>query len=175
MNRTIYHISPLRLWVLPAMLLLFAGFIMSLAISDTGNPETRRVAVGTGIFFLIFAGVMFLILQRTRLEFSDEGVKLFQFGYLLETDWDNVSHLYDAPGTEGIVLHRAMVCAGARTLYNHRNTQIKGVNSYTPEQIEALGELRLIPIEAFGYKLKDGLRDELIRRSPSIRANQNHG
>ena len=122
-----------------------------------------------GIFFLAFAVVMYLITRRTRLELSDEGVKLYQFGYVLETDWGNIAYLDDAPDAEGLVLHRPMDHSGAFNLSAFRDTRIKGVALYSDEQIRLNAARRLIPINAFAYRLKSGqLRDDIVRRAPAL-------
>jgi hypothetical protein len=170
-KRTVYHISPLRLWLVPGMLIIIALFFLALPYIEPkpDAPDSGNLIIYMGIFFFVFAGVMYLIMRYTRLELSADGIKLYQFGYKLETDWDNVAHLYDESGVEGLVLHRPMDCQGARTLNNFRNTKIKGVQFYSSEQIQLLVEHRLIPIEAFAYWLKKGqLRDDLIRRAPAL-------
>jgi hypothetical protein len=174
-KRTVYHISPLRLWLVPAMFIIFAIFMLTLAGSDTGTPDTRKIAIYMGIFFLAFAAVIYLILRRTRLVLSAESAKLYQFGYQLETDWDNIAYIYDEPGAEGLVLRRPMDCLGASTLSRFRNVESPGGEFsgggrfYSPEQIQLIAERRFIPIDAFAYWLKKGLlRDDLIRSAPAL-------
>jgi hypothetical protein len=63
----------------------FAGLLL-LAGSDSSTPaNTRNLAMWMGIIFLAFAVIVYLILRRTRLVLSADGVQLFQFGYKLET------------------------------------------------------------------------------------------
>jgi hypothetical protein len=143
--------------------------IFMLALSGSGHPDTRNLVMYIGIFFLVFAAIIYWIVRRTRLVLSDDGIKLHQFGYMLETDWDNVESLYDAPGNEGLVLHRPMDCRGAFRLAALRNTQIQGARMYSDEQIQFIGEHRFIPISPFAYWLKKGqLRDDLAQRAPTI-------
>ncbi len=129
--------------------------------AESGTVETRRLGVYMGIFFLALTAALYLILRHTRLALSDEGIKLFQLGYTLETEWDNVAYLYDKGfGSQGLVLYRPMDCPGAGALGRFRHTQVEGVNLYTDEQIQLIAERRFIPIDAFAYWLKRGqLRD----------------
>ncbi len=111
-------------------------------------------------------------MRYTRLVISERGVKLYQVGYTLETDWANVARLSQRPGAQGLVLHRPMSCRGASVLSAFRSTRTApGVRFYDDEQIALLAERRLIPIDAFAYWLKHGqLREELARRAPALAA-----
>lgn len=168
-KRTVYHIGPLRLWLVPGIFLILALLMLALPFLEPDAPDSGNVIIYMAIFFLVFAVVMYLILRYTRLVLSSDRIELYQFGYKLETDWDNVAYLYDAPGVEGLVLHRPMDCRGAHTLSSFRHTKIKGLDFYSPEQIQYLAEHRFIPIDAFAYWLKKGqLRNDLIRRAPAL-------
>ncbi len=169
-NRTTYRISPLKLWLVPVILIVIAVFMMALPVFNPDVPEsTRYFPVYIGIFFLAFAALMYFILRRTRLVLSADGLELYQFGYKLETGWDNIAYLHDEQGSQGLVLHRPMDCYGAHTLSNFRHTQIKNVNFFTDEQIRFIAEHRLIPLDAFAYWLRKGeLRTDLARRAPTL-------
>lgn len=169
-KETVYHLSPLRMWLTSGMVVIIPIFILALAFSDKpASAHTRNLTIYIGIFFFAFAAVMILILRYTRLALSADGIKLYQLGFKLETDWNNVAYLYDAPGGEGLVLHRPMECRGARLLSIFRNVEVEGVNLYGDEQIRFIAEHRFIPIEAFAYWLKKGqLRDDLIRHAPAL-------
>lgn len=169
-KQTVYHLSPLRLWLAPGILVVIGLFILVLPILDSTAPDnTKNLAFYMGIAFLAFAAVMYLILRYTRLVLSADGVNLYQFGYKLKTDWDNVAVLYAEPGAEGLVLHHSMDCPGARILNDYRHTKIKDENLYNDEQIQLIAEYRFIPLNAFGYWLKNGqLRDDLIHRAPGL-------
>jgi hypothetical protein len=164
-KRTVYHISPLRLWLVPGMLIIIAIFILALPYLEPDAPDTGNFIIYIGIFFLVFAAVMYLIMRYTRLVLSSEGVKLYQFGYKLETAWSNVANLYDMPGAQGLVLHRPMDCRGAKVFGAFRNVG----ELFNEEQIQLIAERRFIPIGPFAYWLKHGqLRDDLIRRAPAL-------
>jgi hypothetical protein len=146
-----------------------AIIFLAVVVSDSNSPDKGNAGIYIVIFLFAFAAIMILILRYARLVLSADGIKLYQFGYKLETDWDNVAYLYDAPGGEGLVLHRPMVCRGASALGRFRNVEIEGVNFYGDEQIQFIAEHRFIPIEAFAYWLKKGqLRDDLIRHAPAL-------
>lgn len=119
---------------------------------------------------------MYFLMRYTRLVLSDDGVKLYQFGYRLETDWSNIAYLDDDSGREGLILLKPMDCSGASTLRSARNLAMKGVGFYNDKQIKLLGEQRFIPIDAFAYQLDRGnLRDDLIHRAPALNNNLNPG
>jgi len=169
-KRSVYHVSPLRLWTVPVIFVVIAVFMLTLTVSNGGTATTRMFAMWMGIFFLAFAGVMYLIISRTRLVLAVDAVSLHQFGYTLETEWSNVSCLYDEPGAEGLVLQESMVCSGASTLAANRYAQSQpGVSFYNEEQIRLIGEHRFIPIEAFAYWMNRGLHDDLTRRAPALK------
>jgi len=165
-SNKVYHISPLRQWIVPGIFLAFAIFLLTLSLSDDGTPATRKLGMFMALGSVGFALVMLLIMRRTRLECSDDGIKLHQFGYKLETDWNNIAYLQDGPGPQGLVLHRPMECAGARTLAAHRHANINNINFYSDDQIQLLAEHRFIPIDAFAHSLTKGpLGDDLRRRT----------
>ena len=164
-KRRVYHISPLRLWLVPGMLIIIALFMLALPYLEPDAPDTGNVNTYMALAFLAFAVVMYLIVRYTRLVLSPEGVKLYQFGYRLETAWSNVANLYDMPGAQGLVLHRPMDCRGAKVFSAFRN--VGGL--FNSEQMQLIAERRFIPIEPFAYWLKHGrLRDDLISRAPAL-------
>lgn len=147
------------------MLIIIALFMMAIPLLEPDAPDTGNPVIYMGMFFLVFAAAMYLLLRYTRLVLSADGVKLYQFGYRLETDWDNVTGLYDMPGAQGLVLRRPMGCPGAAVFGAARN--VGGL--FNEEQTQLIAERRFIPIEPFAYWFKHGqLRDDLIRRAPAL-------
>jgi hypothetical protein len=168
-KRTVYHISPLRLWLAPGIFVIVAVFTPLLVAFDASLSDSRNIGIFMGFFFLAFGVAMYLLLRYTRLVLSADGIKLYQFGYVLETGWDNVAYLDDSPDSEGLVLHRPMDCSGAFTLSAGRNINIKGATLFSAEQLQLIAERRLIPLNPFAYWLKNGqLRDDLARREPAL-------
>ena len=169
-KQTVYHLGPVRLWLVPGIFVIIGLFFGTLPIFDPGVPDnSKTTAFIAGIALLAFAAVMYLILRRTRLVLSADGVTLYQFGYTLETDWDNVAALNDYSGEEGLILHRSMDCPGAVKLSDNRNAQIRGANLFSDEQIQLIAERRFIPLNAFSYWLRKGkLRDDLVQRAPEL-------
>jgi hypothetical protein len=170
-KQTVYHLGPVRLWLVPGILVVIGLFFGTLPIFDPGVPDnSKTMAFIAGIAMLLFAAAMYLILRRTRLVLSAEGVSLYQFGYTLETDWENVAALNDYSGEEGLILHRSMDGPGARKLSDKRYAEIRGANLFNDEQIQLIAEHRLIPLNAFSYWLKKGkLRDDLTQRAPALK------
>ena len=169
-KQTVYHLGPVRLWLVPGIFVIIGLFFGTLPVFDPGVPDnSKTMAFIAGIVMLVFAAVMYLILRRTRLVLSAEGVSLYQFGYTLETDWENVAALNDYSGEEGLILHRSMDGPGARKLSDKRYAEIRGANLFNDEQIQLIAEHRLIPLNAFSYSLKKGkLRDDLVQRAPAL-------
>jgi len=169
-DRKVYRVSPLRLWTVPIIFIVIAVFMLTVARSNAPTASTSMASVGIGVFFLIFAGVIYWIIARTRLVLETDVVRLHQFGYVLETEWTNVSCLYDEAGAEGLILNRAMECPGARTLAANRHAESQpGVSFYGEEQIQLIAQHRLLPVAAFAYWMNRGLRDDLARRVPGLK------
>jgi hypothetical protein len=171
-ERTVYHIGPLRLWLAPAFFILLAGLLLLLAVTTPDDPKSGRALVLTALFLCACAALLHLLLRYTRLVISERGVRLYQIGYTLETDWGNVARLSEQTGARGLVLHRPMQCRGASVLRAFRRVGTPaGARFYGDEQVRLLAERRLIPLDAFAYRLKHGrLREELERRAPSLAA-----
>jgi hypothetical protein len=137
---------------------------MALPYLEPDAPDAGNLLIYIGVSFLAFAALIYLIVRYTRLVLSSDGIKLYQFGYQLETTWDNVSHFYDMPGAQGLVLHRPMDCRGAKVFGAARNVG----ELFSEDEIQLIAERRFIPIEPFAYWLKRGLRDDLNRRVPPL-------
>ena len=170
--RTVYHISPLRLWLVTAFVIALGGLLLVCAALSPAEPDAQNAFILTALLLFGCACLLYLLLRYSRLELTERGIKLYQIGYTLETEWDNVAALYDVGGAEGLVLHRPMQGRGASVLRGFRHTGAgAGVRLYNHEQVPLLAERRFIPIEAFAYWLKHGrLRDDLLRHAPSVRA-----
>jgi len=170
-NQTVYRLGPVRLWLVPGIFVIIGLFFGTLPVFDPNVPDnSKNFAFIAGIAMLVFAAVMYVILRRTRLVLSAGGVSLYQFGYTLETDWENVASLNDYSGEEGLILHRSMDCLGAKKLSDKRYAEIRGANLFNDEQIQLIAEHRLIPLNAFSYSLKKGrLREDLLRRAPALK------
>jgi hypothetical protein len=164
-TRTVYHISPLRLWLAPAIFVILAIATPVIVAYDVSLSKSRNAGIYGGVFFLALGVGMYLLLRYTRLVLSAEGINLYQFGYKLETTWSNVANLYDMPGAQGLVLHSPMDCRGAEVFGAAR--KVGGL--FNEEQMQFIAERRFIPIEPFAYWLKKGkLRDDLIRHAPAL-------
>ncbi len=68
------------------MLIIIALFMMAIPFLEPDAPDTGNPVIYMGMFFLVFVAAMYLILRYTRLVLSADGIKLYQFGYKLETD-----------------------------------------------------------------------------------------
>lgn len=167
-KRTIYHISPVRMWLLPGPLLVLAAVLVvaSFFITDKAG---QAGSVVLAIMFLSMAVLFSPLVIYPRLELSAKGITLRQIGYKLETTWDNVAQLHDVRSREGLILHLPMECRGAFVMRAFSSRSIQYMRIYDDLQRRLLSERRFIPIEAFAYWLKHGqLRDDLARHAPSI-------
>ena len=166
---TVYRISPLRFWLPTGFFIALGVVLLVCAGFSSAEPDSQRAFFLTGLFLFGCAAVLYVLLRYTRLEVSERGVKVYQFGYTLETAWDNVAALYDVAGAEGLVLHRPMEGGGASVLRAFRKTGTRSLRLYNDEQVRLLAERRFIPIEAFAYWLKHGrLRGDLARHAPAV-------
>ena len=157
------------MWLPTVFFGAFAVLLLVCAALSPEDPDEQRALAFTGLFLFGCTLLMYLLLRYTRLELSERGVKLYQFGYTLESPWDNVAAFYDVKRAEGLVLHRPMECKGASVLRAFRKTGTGGaVRMYNDEQVSLLADRRFIPIEAFAYWLRHGrLREDLVRHAPS--------
>ena len=164
----VYRVSPLRLWLPTGGIMSFGILLLALAIFNPSNPDTKLLTYfGLGLFAFAFG--IYLLIRHARLVLSVEGIKLHQFGWQLDTEWDNIAHLYEGPGAKGLVLHHPMGCYGALNLALHSNTQIEGTRMYSDEEIKYINERRFIPLTPFAYWIKKGqLRDDLYQRAPQM-------
>src|SRR5262249_8863431 len=159
----VYHISPIRLWLLPGPLIVLTIAMLMIAFLTTDRSAQAGCAILAIIFFtmtIVFSPLMIY----PRLILSEEGITLHQVGYKLETTWANVAELHDFRSSEGLILHRSMECRGAYLMrfFAYRTLQYSRI--YDDLQSRYLSERRYIPIEAFAYWLKHGqLRDDLAR------------
>ena len=166
-----YHISPVRVGLAAGPLLALAVLMLVGAVFVSGDPAEQGALVWGGGVFIVCALFVTLLVRYTRLTLSEDGIRLRQAGYTLETEWQNVAQLYNLPRAEGLVLHQPMDSRGASVLRGFRNTRfgIGRLRFYNQEQARLLGECRFIPIEAFAYWLEHGrLREDLLRHAPSL-------
>lgn len=163
----VYHVSPLRQWLLWFVIGPILAFLVVLSIS---SDAADRAA------FLIVAGLMMvialpfdLIVRRTRLELSATGVRLRQTGYELAARWDDIEDLRLTPGREGFVTRAPMAGKGAARLARLRFAGAANVALYDAEQQSLLAERRFIPIEAFAWHLRrGGMREDIVRSAPHL-------
>lgn len=169
---TVYHVSPVRTWAGTGTLLALAALSGAGALIPGGTPGDQSAFLLGALILLVCALLVYALVRVTRLVLTEAGVTLIQIGYTLQTDWPNVAQLLDDPGAEGLVLHEPMASRSFALLKAFRHTGILSVRLYDDKRNRLLAERRLIPIEAFGYWLDRGLRDELVGRAPSLREDE---
>ncbi len=150
----VYRISPLRRWLLWLVIGPILAFLLVLAV--TGDAAERRAMLATaGLVFLIALPFEFLV-RRTRLELSEEGVRLHQAGYRLAAIWADIETLDLTPRREGFVTRAPMTGRGSTRLARFRFAGTGTAPLYDAAQQALLAEQRLIPIEAFAWHLRRG-------------------
>src|SRR5688500_12826710 len=97
----IYHISPWRMWLTTGLFIALGALLLLGAAGSAEEPDARNAFFLTALFIFGCACLLYVLLRYTRLELSVNGIKLYQFGYTLETTWDNIAALYDGAGAEG--------------------------------------------------------------------------
>lgn len=176
-SRSVYRISPIRLWSAPGMLIAFA-LLMFLSTIRFGfdDPTFWSVTLPMVLILLGFAAVSFFATLYSRLVISADGVELYQLGYHLSAPWNNVEAILEQPGHKkpGFVLREPLTGKAVKRLYRSARKMSSGATSarfrmFKDEQLDLLWEGRLIPIDAWAYLLKRGiLQDHLTTYAPWV-------
>lgn len=134
----------------------------------SGGGDRQALVATAGILLLI--GLPFqLLIDRTRLELSAEGVQLRQTGYKLQASWDDIAELRLERGREGFVTNKPITSSGAKLLAAFRAAGMPGAPLYDARQQALLAEQRFIPIEAFAWHLRHGkLYSDITRLAPQL-------
>lgn len=143
-EQTVYHISPLRRFV---MLIVFSPFLLVFAPLMLSAKRGEREL---GLLMFAFLGTLVLIMQllfieRAKLTLSPAGVKLKQTGYKLETSWENIAGLRLARGSEAFITGAPMTGKGASLLAWTSNVGVAGAAFYDQQQRGLLQAGQLIP------------------------------
>jgi hypothetical protein len=152
LNKKVYHISPLRRF---GLLLGFTpGFLILIPLLTSREAHERSTGLLTGAFLaavlLIF---QLLLIERSKLTISSEGVKLNQTTFSIETAWENIAGLRMTPGIERFVTVEPPMGKGLW----HIDLLLKGN-----------GE-KSIPIDAFAWHFRRGtLAEDIARFAPDL-------
>lgn len=173
-SRSVYRVSPFRLWFTTAMLLFFALLFGVGGLLNIGaDPATTKSLFVATLFLAVLAALGYWMSWYPHIVVSEEGFELHQSGIHLSTPWGNVERVWVKPGHKrvGLVLYEPLTGKGALRLRRFRNvgTPNTGAKLYDSSQIALIEEGRLIPIDPFGYLLKKGiLQEELKRYAPRL-------
>lgn len=109
---------------------------------------------------------------RLRIELSAQGITHRQGGALvLHAPWSIVERIRIDRGHEGIIVQQPMEGRAADRLASIRGLWMYGQPYYDDEQRRLMGERRLIPLDPFGYLLRNGkLLEDLEEFAPAIAA-----
>ncbi len=166
----VYHVAPLRRYLVWAIFGPFAAIMAVAGATSTKGGDQLAGWFLAGFLLLLGMGVHWLV-SRARLELSTTGVKLRQFGYMLETPWTNVEMLRMDKGQEGFVTREPMKSRGAAHLSSFRGVAFGMGRTpiYDRTARELLYQQRYIPIEAFAWHVRHGqLGDDLKRLAPHV-------
>ena len=164
----VYHVSRWRRWLL---LWTIGPIILGLVIGAMFAPaaDAKALLATAGTLILIMLPFQLLV-DRTKLKISSEGVRLKQTGYTLETPWTNVAGMRLMRASEAFITTAPMTGKGVERLAKMRTFGMIGAPLYDAEQQALLAEHRLIPIEAFAWHLRHGkLRDDIVRFAPHLK------
>ena len=162
-----YHVSPLRRWFLwfifgPILLVLVLAWLL---IDD---PQAIAFLITAALVLLIALPFQWII-DRTRLELSSKKIWLRHFGFVLDTDWENVEGMRLDRGREGFITKTPLVGKGAERLARFRGPGAGAAQMYDPQERELLGQQRLIPIAPFAWHLRHGkLAADIARFAPHL-------
>jgi hypothetical protein len=147
MKRCLYHVGPWRRaipWLVFGPMLVVAGCLSAFS----GSVELRAVGALVGAILALLVLGLHALISYARLELTEEGVRLRQFGMNLAAPWTDVAGLRLDWGREGFVTLRPISGSGAANLAAARGFGWYFNPIYNDEQQAAMAERRWIPIEA---------------------------
>ncbi|MGI8495240.1 MAG: hypothetical protein ACR2L1_08005 [Pyrinomonadaceae bacterium] len=150
-NKKVYHISPLRRFIL---LIVFTPiFLMLIPLLTSPVARERYAGLFAGAILAANGLIGQFIIDRTKLTISSEGVKLNQTTFSIETTWENIAELRMTPGSERFVTVEPPTGKGLW----HIDLLLKGN-----------GE-KSIPIDAFAWHIRRGtLAEDIARFAPDL-------
>jgi hypothetical protein len=162
-----YRVGPLRRWLL---WFIFGPVVLGLLVMGLLATGEGAIAFSiTGALAFLIALPFQWIIDRTRLELSSSKIRLRHFGFLLETEWENVATMRLDRGREGFITKSPLTGKGADRLARFRGPGAGAAQMYDPEERELLAERRLIPIAPFAWHLRHGrLRQDIARFAPEL-------
>ncbi len=165
LEKHVYHISPMRLMVLPAIWLVFVVPLLVGAFAGNG-PADAAAIFACGMLTLILLPI-FGITWFSRLVLTPEGIVHHQFGYSVRSTWKNVGSLTLAPPCVGLVL----IEPGVKSALLRFSTYALGTYGLAASfGGNALAEGRFIVLQPFLAHWKRGpLREDIIRWAPHLR------
>lgn len=158
-----YRLRGWRRWLMWWMFApLLAGGLLLVISGDAGAGAAGAVLML--VASAVLAGWEW-IWRRTTLELTPAGVRLRQIGYTLETPWSNIAGFHAEAGHEGFVLAKPLNTADARRLAFFGSLS----GQYATDQMGWITERCFIPIEAFGWHLRQGaLAIDVAARAPHL-------
>ena len=154
-----FHISPLRLWGVPVLLVAFALFMVGLSLFAKSLPpgEQAGLIAGAGVLCCCAVGI-WLLMYPARLIVGDTEIIHCQFGYKIRSNWSNVISVVEESGSIYLELKES---GGGNILLRTSNQILpKGLNPVARPDL--LAEGRFIDITPFRYYWRNGRLKQLI-------------
>lgn len=163
-ERHVYHLSPERLFVLPAIWLGIVVFFLFVAFGGTTiDGAAIIVCLMVSVIMLPFVGITW----QSRLVLTPDGIAHHQFGYTVRSTWANVASVTLAPPCAGLILKEPGVKSLALRL------SMYALGAYGLEKGfggRALEEGRFIALQPFLAHWKRGpLREDVARWAPHLK------
>ncbi|MFK7975168.1 MAG: hypothetical protein AB8C02_03485 [Halioglobus sp.] len=163
----VYPIDTWRLAVLtlPALLLTMLPAIVWLAI----DTEPLGPSVVVAALVLPFVGLLVVFARRTRLELSDQGLRLRNAGQSMDIAWPNVKRFDLHHGAA--VLNAPSDSPSIVRLKTLRPRSYSGQPFYGPEQQRLIDAGRYIDLQAFSQRLRGhDFQEQLWQLAPLVAA-----
>jgi hypothetical protein len=174
---TVYRLKPLSRWAAPISVLVAGLIILAAPWNPAGNnPVWLSLIASSGSVAVIALAIgMSSAKEYARLIVSANGIELREawlkyfgrvWGFSLESPWDNVERLYEAPDARpALVLRTPLTGKGADSLRRWGNARRTPI--YDAEQAALIRQCRVIPLGSFAYLLRDGtLQNEFACYAP---------
>ncbi len=170
--RHVYHLSPVRLAIFPALWILGAALCGLIWFS---SPDRFTPAAVRMLFILIgivtlFVAPFFALMWQSRLVLTPEGIAHHQFGYTVRSTWENLVALDLSPRVQSLILARPgtrarLLSASVGVL----DVAAPGLAAGLVGDSRAYAEGRLIGLAPYMAHWKHGgLRDDLLRWAPQL-------